>query len=103
MTGKTRKIEDMYCVYFLILNNGNLYKGSCADLKQRIGNHKMGKVRSTRPFRPFKLVGYEAYIMKSDALRREKFLKTTEGKRLLYRQYRDILNKHDYVYQGGVA
>jgi len=31
-----------------------------------------------------------------------RYLKTTEGKRLLYRQYRDILQRHDYSY-GEVA
>ena len=34
---------------------------------------------------------YEAYGLESDARRRERFLKTTEGKRLLKQQIRDIL------------
>lgn len=88
----------MYYVYFLLLNNKNIYKGLCSDLRKRISDHKLGKVKSTKPFRPFNLIGYESYGLKSDALRREKFLKTTEGKRLLYRQYRDILNKQGYFY-----
>ena len=101
MTGKTGP-KFMYYVYFLLLNNGNLYKGSCDDLKLRIKSHEAGKVKSTKSYRPFKLIGYESYLLKSDGIRREKFLKTTEGKRLLYRQYRDILNRHGYIY-GEVA
>lgn len=83
----------MYYVYFLLLNNGNIYKGSCADLKKRIKAHKDKKVKTTKRYQPFKLIGYEAYYLKSDAQRREKFLKTTEGRRLLKQQYKDILNE----------
>lgn len=89
----TGNLIDMYYVYFLLLSNGNVYKGSCADLRQRVQQHETGKVASTKPYRPFKLIGYEAYVFKSDAQRRERFLKTTEGRRLLRQQYRDILEK----------
>ena len=81
----------MYYVYFLKLTNGDIYKGSTMNIKNRIKEHEMGKVRSTKHRRPVILIGYEAYQLKSDALRREKFLKTTEGSRLLKQQYRDIL------------
>jgi hypothetical protein len=33
----------------------------------------------------------EAYLLESDARRRERFLKSTEGKRLLRQQIRDVL------------
>ncbi|MDD4477287.1 MAG: GIY-YIG nuclease family protein [Patescibacteria group bacterium] len=81
----------MYYVYLLQLNNGDLYKGSTSNLKQRISEHKRGKVQSTKNREPV-LIHYECYLKKSDALRREKFLKTTEGKRLLKQQIRDALN-----------
>ncbi len=83
----------MYYVYFLKLSNGDLYKGSANDLKRRMQEHKSGNVNSTKNYLPIMLIGYEAYILKSDAQRREKFLKTTEGRRLIKQQYRDILNK----------
>ena len=83
----------MYYVYFLLLTNGNVYKGSCQDLRQRFNEHQLGKVKSTRNYRPLKLIGYEAYHLKTDATRRERFLKTTEGRRLLRQQYRDVLQK----------
>jgi len=79
----------MYHVYFLLLSNGDIYKGFCNDLQQRLADHRGGKVTSTKPFLPFHLLGYEVYVLKSDAMRREKFLKTTEGRRLLRQQYRD--------------
>lgn len=81
----------MHYVYILLLNNGDLYKGSTASLMDRLAAHHNGKVESTKNFRPFKLIHYEVYQLKSDAERRERFLKTTEGKRLLRHQIKDIL------------
>ena len=81
----------MYYVYFLKRKDGKTYKGSTANLKRRIEEHNRGKVKSTKYHRPLKLIGYEAYIIKSDAERRERFLKKTEGRRLLKQQCRDIL------------
>jgi predicted GIY-YIG superfamily endonuclease len=82
----------MYYVYFLQMSNGQIYTGSTKDLKVRMYEHKRGNVTTTSKYLPVELIGYEAYQLKSDAQRREKFLKTTEGKRLLSLQYRDILN-----------
>ncbi|HNT29609.1 MAG TPA: GIY-YIG nuclease family protein [bacterium] len=82
----------MYYVYFLLLANGDIYKGSCSDVQQRLIDHQNGRVKSTQHYLPFHLIGYECYYLKSDALRREKFLKTTEGRRLLKQQYKDIIN-----------
>ncbi|RLE08184.1 GIY-YIG nuclease family protein [Candidatus Aerophobetes bacterium] len=76
----------MYYVYFLLLNNENIYTGSTNNLKRRIVEHKNKK--------PLKLIAYEAYLIESDALRREKFFKTTEGKRLLRLQLKDCFQKY---------
>jgi len=81
----------MFYVYFLNLTNGDIYTGYTEDLKRRMDEHKLGKVKSTKHKGPLTLIGYEAYKLKSDAARRERFLKTTEGRRLFRQQYRDIL------------
>jgi len=83
----------MYYLYILLLANGNLYKGITSDLQRRVKEHKLGKVQSTRYKRPIKLIYYEAYLLKSDAERRERFLKTTKGRRLLRQQLRDVLKE----------
>jgi len=59
--------------------------------------YQKGKVRSTRDKGPIKLIHYEVYALKGDAERRERFLKTNEGKRLLRQQIRDILIKIGYL------
>ena len=86
------RITIMSYVYILLLKNGNLYTGYTTDLKRRLDEHQAGMVMSTHGREP-KLIHYECYKLDSDARRREKFLKTTEGKRLLRQQIRDVLLK----------
>jgi len=83
----------MYYVYFLRLHNGDIYTGVAQDLKRRIIEQKTGKVKSTKKYLPCILIGYEAYLDKKDALRREKYLKTTEGKRFFNQQCKEILRR----------
>ncbi|HLC49405.1 MAG TPA: GIY-YIG nuclease family protein, partial [Candidatus Andersenbacteria bacterium] len=47
---------NMYYVYILLLANGNLYTGSSGNLKRRITYHEFGKVRSTKMYRPVRLI-----------------------------------------------
>jgi len=82
----------MHYLYIILLNNSQLYTGTTEDLKRRYAEHVSGKVASTRNRRPLKLIHYEAYLLKSDALRRERYLKTTEGKYFLRQQIKDLLN-----------
>ncbi len=85
-------IVKYYYVYILLLSNRQLYTGFSADLNARVEDHEKGKVASTKERRPLELIHAERYNLESDARRREKFLKTTEGKRLLRMQIRDILH-----------
>jgi len=74
----------MHYVYVLkSLLDLKLYIGRSDDLKRRISEHMDGKVRATKHRRPLKLVFYEAYANKKDAIRREKYFKTTKGKTTL--------------------
>ncbi len=82
----------MYYVYILKMCNKQLYTGFTSDLKRRLKDHESGKVKSTKLRRPLQLIHYEAYKLESDARRREKFLKTSEGKNLLHKQIKDIFS-----------
>lgn len=57
--------------------------GSTADLRKRIKEHFAGKVISTKHRLPLKLVCYEAYLTKKEALCREKYLKSSDGRKEL--------------------
>ncbi len=74
----------MYYVYVLRSEkDSNLYTGFTSDLKRRFQEHNSGEVASTKHRTPLQLIYYEASRNRSDALRREKYLKTSYGKRYL--------------------
>ena len=64
------------------------YIGCTKDLKNRVEAHNSGKVESTQKRLPFELVYYEACVNDKDAFRREKYLKTTYGRRYLKNRLR---------------
>lgn len=59
------------------------YIGFTVNITERTKRHHAGEVLSTKYRRPLDLIFYEAYLNKSDALRREKYFKTTKGKTTL--------------------
>jgi putative endonuclease len=74
----------MYYVYVLrSLKDGNFYTGLTNNLRRRLAEHNEGITKSTKSRKPFELVYYEACRNYKDAIRREKYLKTTYGKRYL--------------------
>jgi putative endonuclease len=78
----------MYYIYVLISNADNqFYVGFTNDLKTRLDSHAKGNVESTRNRRPLRLVYYEGCLNRDDALKRERYLKTTWGKRYLRKGY----------------
>ncbi|OGL65315.1 hypothetical protein A3B21_02415 [Candidatus Uhrbacteria bacterium RIFCSPLOWO2_01_FULL_47_24] len=81
----------MHYVYILLLSNKQLYTGRTDDLRRRFQEHKDGKVAATRYRRPLKLVFYETFLSKEDAIRRERYLKTSKGKSTLKMMLRDSL------------
>ena len=66
----------MYYVYLIkSIKKEFLYVGSTNDLRRRLLDHNSGKELATKFYSPFKLVYYEAYQSKKDALIRENKLK----------------------------
>jgi putative endonuclease len=74
----------MHNVYILkSLKDFKRYVGSTDDVSKRLAEHNSGKVRSTKSRRPFELVYKEVYATKTEALKREHFLKSGQGRKLL--------------------
>ena len=74
----------MWYVYVLRrLKDSNFYTGFTSDLRRRLEDHNSGKVISTKNRSPFEIIYYEASRHQSDALHRERYLKSTYGKRYL--------------------
>ena len=73
------------------MKDSDLYVGYTKDLKNRISEHNEGKVPSTKNRTPFDLIYYEACINQQDALNREKYLKTSWGKRYIKNRLKNYL------------
>ena len=66
----------MYYVYFIkSKKNSETYIGSTSDLRRRLAEHNKGMEISTKRYKPWQLVYYEAYRSEKDAREREMRLK----------------------------
>ena len=85
--------NSMHYVYVLrSKRDGKSYVGYTSDLQNRVKLHNAGRVLSTRERRPLEVVYYEACLVRGDALKREKYLKTAYGKRYIKNRLREHLN-----------
>ena len=65
----------LYILYSLVYKKH--YIGITNNLEKRLNEHNAGKVFSTKPYGPYKLVYKEKYLNKTIARKREIFLKKT--------------------------
>ena len=80
----TTKVGYMYYAYVLkSINHGFQYKGHCQDLEKRLSQHNSGMTESIRPYIPFEIVYKEEFASESEAIAREKYFKTSAGRRYL--------------------
>lgn len=85
----------MYFLYVLhSLKDGNFYTGITSDLERRVKEHNTGKNISTSYRRPLNLIYYETYLLKEDAEAREKYLKTSMGRRVIRKQLNNYLKSY---------
>jgi putative endonuclease len=85
-------MNQYYYVYVLLSEkDGLFYTGYTKDLKKRYQEHRERKVFSTKNRLPMKLVYWEGCLNQQDATRREKYLKSTWGKRYLKTRLKNYL------------
>ena len=94
-SGSGHSYKIMFYVYILqsLKYPNEIYTGYTTDLRIRFSQHQKGLVRSTKPYRPWRLIFYEAYLSKVDAKSREKYFKTAKGKRVLKLMLQDTLRR----------
>ncbi len=74
----------MYYVYVLYSQKlRKRYVGSTEDLRKRIKTHNNGKVHFTSRGVPWKIIYYEVFLNKKDAITEERFLKSGQGRERL--------------------
>lgn len=85
-------MKRFFYIYVLrSMKDNNFYVGYTEDLKSRFEQHKKGQVVSTRDRQPLEIIYSEACLSKTDALHREKYLKTYHGKLFLRNRLKSYL------------
>ncbi|MGK9477120.1 GIY-YIG nuclease family protein [Melioribacter sp. OK-6-Me] len=88
--GKTNGLLNMFYVYILRSEvTEKYYIGHTANYEKRLKDHNRGKVRSTKPFVPWKIVYLEEYNSKSEAFKREMQIKSYKSGEA----FRRLINK----------
>ena len=74
----------MYYVYIL-LNEAKTrtYTGVSDNVNNRLTEHNAGRVKSSRPYRPYKIIHVEPFETLSAARQKENFYKSPTGRRRL--------------------
>jgi len=74
----------MYFVYAIkSVNRNYIYAGLTNDIERRVAEHNAGKNKTTKPYRPFKLIYSESFSTRVEARKKEKYLKSGIGKEYL--------------------
>ena len=63
--------------------DGRLYKGHTKNIDKRIKEHNSGRTISTKGYKPWKLVYFETFQTRGEAVLREKYFKTGSGREFL--------------------
>jgi len=81
------------CYFVYLLENRNdrsWYIGFTSDIKERIKQHQSGRGCITTKKKPgWKLIYFECYINRMDAIGRERFLKSGSGRKYLKKQLKN--------------
>ena len=70
----------MYHVYVLKSADGLSYTGHTDNLFRRLCEHNTGRCKTTKAGTRWKLVYYEEYATRGEAMKREKWMKTGSGR-----------------------
>jgi putative endonuclease len=71
--------------------DSRFYVGFTKDHKLRFEQHNRGQVDSTKNRRPLNIIYCEGCLNQADATKREKYLKTYNGKRFLHNRLKSYL------------
>ena len=87
----------MFYAYILLRSKSHIfYFGSAKNLKERFILHNSGKIKSTKPHIPWKLVWYGGFSAEKEARDFELYLKTGSGKAFAYKRLISVALVEDF-------
>ena len=69
-----------FYVYLIVSDEGHHYTGHTPDLQRRLAEHNGGMSHATKHGRNWRIIHTETYLTRSDAMKREKWLKSGMGR-----------------------
>jgi len=75
------------------------YTGQTDNLSNRLLYHNSGKVKSTKPYRPWILIHSEQFESRAETIKKEKWYKTNTGRKKIS----EILNKYLQAETNGLS
>jgi putative endonuclease len=91
----------MFTVYVLQSEKDRrLYVGFTSNLIKRLDEHNKGRTKSTKGFRPWKIVYFEKANTRLEARNREKYLKSGIGKEKIKRFLKNNNSTDTYLSAG---
>jgi putative endonuclease len=83
-----------YFVYILYFHQfKRTYVGQTDNLEGRLKYHNAGKVRSTKAYIPWQKIYSEKLNSRADAMKRERWFKSSAGRKLIKKILLDCLEK----------
>jgi len=77
-------IKNMYYVYVIdSIRKKYIYVGITNNIERRVSQHNKGQSRTTKPYKPFRLIYQEGLATRKEARKTEKYLKSGCGKEFL--------------------
>ena len=67
------------------------YVGMTIDVERRLGEHNSGKNFYTKRYLPWEIIHMEKFDNREEARKREKYLKSTSGRRFLKKIFNEIV------------
>jgi len=74
-----------FVVYVLLSEEGYHYTGQTPNLERRLSEHNSGTCHSTKHGHNWRVIYAESFPTRSDAMKREKYFKSSAGRRWLLR------------------
>lgn len=96
MPSNSTSMMFFYTYVLLSLKDNENYIGYTSNFKKRLEEHNAGKNFSTKLRRPLQLIYFEACLNKDDAKQREKYFKSTIGRRFLKKRLKRYF--HQWIF-----
>ncbi|MGE0642859.1 MAG: GIY-YIG nuclease family protein [Nitrospira sp.] len=91
----TPQHENIYYLYILLNEAGTrTYTGVSDDIEKRLKEHNEGKVTSSRPYRPYKVIYTQAFTTLRETRQEERYYKSATGRRRLKEIISSLASRH---------